>query len=523
MSDSQAREQALLAYDEVTPKPTSLITYRSSGQVIAIGGDDALGKCKELPPGIDLGQISTSDPGNNVQVSGYLGEFIVSVTDQHGNVTSTKADAILDLHENPILNREMLPPGYFHVAPGDWDQQQLVEQLENLVGEFDKPKYFDYDASICAHAVNGKTVCSLCIDACPADAIQSLVDRIEVNPFLCQGGGSCTTVCPSGAIRYLYPGIRDNGKRLRNMLRVYQEQGGEKGIILFHGESYSPQAYLQAHDNLLPVRVEELASVGMELCLSALAFGATQVVLFADDQVPASSLDNLNRQLDWLRVILVNLGLDPLSVSICSAEAQIAKIEVGEPIEAAISDLPDSKRNAFFQALDHLTGSLKPVEPLVELPAPAPFGEVIIDAVKCTLCMACVGACPGKALQDGANREVPEVFFIEANCLQCSACVQTCPEDAITLAPRMVFDRELRNRAHELNSDTPFACISCGKAFASTSVISRMQEKLKGHYMFESERALNRLKMCEDCRVADIVQDPEAMNGQFGPSNQSRH
>jgi ferredoxin len=137
--------------------------------------------------------------------------------------------------------------------------------------------------------------------------------------------------------------------------------------------------------------------------------------------------------------------------------------------------------------------------------------------------MACVGACPGKALQDGANREVPEVFFIEANCLQCSACVQTCPEDAMTLAPRMVFDRELRNRAHVLNSDTPFSCISCGKAFAATSVISRMQEKLKGHYMFESDRALNRLKMCEDCRVADIVQDPEAMNGQFGPSSQSRH
>jgi hypothetical protein len=44
-----------------------------------------------------------------------------------------------------------------------------------------------------------------------------------------------------------------------------------------------------------------------------------------------------------------------------------------------------------------------------------------------------------------------------------------------------------------------------------------MNHKLKDHYMFQTSRALDRLKMCEDCRVADIVQDPEAMNGRFDP------
>jgi hypothetical protein len=44
-----------------------------------------------------------------------------------------------------------------------------------------------------------------------------------------------------------------------------------------------------------------------------------------------------------------------------------------------------------------------------------------------------------------------------------------------------------------------------------------MQEKLKDHHMFGSERALDRLKMCDNCRVVDIVQDPEAMGGQIDP------
>jgi hypothetical protein len=35
--------------------------------------------------------------------------------------------------------------------------------------------------------------------------------------------------------------------------------------------------------------------------------------------------------------------------------------------------------------------------------------------------------------------------------------------------------------------------------------------KLQDHAMFQSERARNRLRMCENCRVIDVVQDSEAM------------
>jgi len=87
----------------------------------------------------------------------------------------------------------------------------------------------------------------------------------------------------------------------------------------------------------------------------------------------------------------------------------------------------------------------------------------------------------------------------------------------IYLKSRMLLDREQRIRARSLNQDQPFACISCGKPFAPTSVIHKMQTKLKGHYMFSTERALDRLKMCDNCRVADIVTDPDAMGGQFDP------
>ena len=515
MSNSDARQRALEVRDAFKFEPTSLITYRSAGKIIALGDEETLQQCDRLPPTLDISRVTST--AGSVVLDGYLGAYTVNVTDQHGNSIKSQGDAILDLNTSPLLAREMLPPGYFHAPPPEWERLGLVEELENLVGEFEKPRYFDYDPSICAHAVNGKTVCRQCIDACPAGAIQTLGERIDVNPNLCQGGGSCATVCPSGAIRYLYPNLRDNGKRLRDMLDAYRDRGGENPIVLFHGDSYSPQYYLQAYDNLLPVAVEELASVGMDLCLSALAYGALQVVLLADDQVPSSSLGNLRNQLDWLHAIISELGLGSAYVTICRSDEALPEVDADNPVAASILDMPPLKRNAIFQALDHLVNTLQPGSDQVRLPDSAPFGDVAIDPVKCTLCMACVGACPGRALQDGSNREVPEVFFIESNCLQCGACVQTCPEDAVSLAPRMLFDREKRNRARSLNSDTPFACIACGKPFAPTSVINKMQEKLKDHYMFGNQRALDRLKMCDDCRVVDIVQDPEAMGGQFDP------
>lgn len=515
MSNSEARQQALAVYDGFRLEATSLISYQSGLQVIAIGDTDALDCCDQLPQALTVERIERD--GRRLEIDGYLGAFSVTVTDAQGNQSLHRGDAILDLQDDPQLAREMPPPGYFHAPAGRWDELGICDELENLGGEFEKPKYFDYDPSICAHGVNGKIACRQCIDACPAEAIHSLGELIEVNPYLCQGGGSCTSVCPSGAIRYLYPTLRDNGRRLRDMLAAYLEQGGQRPIIAFHAEVFSAQTYLREHDNLIPLVVEELASVGMDLCLSALAYGASQVVLLVDDDVPRSSRDNLEQQVDWLQSLLAGLGLDPTCVSLCPVNRDIATIAAREPIEAAVYDTPPGKRKAIFQALDHLTSKLLPsLEPLA-LPPPAPFGEVIIDAGKCTLCMACVGACPGRALQDGSNREVPEVFFIEANCLQCGACVQTCPEDAMKLAPRMLFDHETRNRARELNRDSPFACIGCGKAFAPTSVIHKMQDKLKDHPMFGNQRALDRLKMCDDCRAVDALQDPDAMGGQFNP------
>jgi Fe-S-cluster-containing dehydrogenase component len=115
--------------------------------------------------------------------------------------------------------------------------------------------------------------------------------------------------------------------------------------------------------------------------------------------------------------------------------------------------------------------------------------------------MSCVGACPEGAILD--NPEEPQLAFIEKQCVQCGLCVQTCPEDAIQLTPRLL-SVEQRKQKVVLNETQPFNCISCGKPFGTLKMIELMLGRLGAHQAFSGD-ALERLKMCSDCRVIDMM------------------
>jgi ferredoxin len=142
----------------------------------------------------------------------------------------------------------------------------------------------------------------------------------------------------------------------------------------------------------------------------------------------------------------------------------------------------------------------------IPLPAGAPYGRIEVDAKACTLCMACVGACPEGALLD--SREQPQLKFIERNCVQCGLCAKTCPEDAITLVPRLLLGKAATTEV-VLNRAEPFNCVRCSKPFGTRQMIDNMVGRLASHSMFASASALRRLQMCADCRIVDMLEEKE--------------
>jgi ferredoxin len=523
--NAHARAAAQAAVEGLAVKPTGRVEYRSQGRLAVIGGQEALEFASRITAPLkaqvvllqgeeEPGPPLVSVAGRAIRLEGYLGAFKIYLGEEEKpNYEILDTDLVLDLSPTPLLSMSLTPPGYLSAATDELSLVNAVEQLADLVGTFEKPRYFEYDASICAHARAGQQGCNRCIEACPAEAITSLAETIEVNSSLCQGGGVCATVCPSGAIQYAYPRAEDTLQQMRTMLRVYRENAGRDPVIAFFSESDGDMTALTP-DNLIPILVEELGSVGLEVWLSALAYGATTVLLVDGGAMPASVSAAVGEQLIAAGEILGAMGYPENSIRLVKPEGLEAEAASSlPPIEPAAFSGVGRKRQTAFMAIDHLYSEAAHPKPMTNLTTGAPFGTADVDEGRCTLCLACAGICPGKALQTGDG--VPQLLFIEGNCLQCGLCTRTCPEDAIWISPRLLFEPEARSRPRVLYEEPPFCCVSCGKPFATHSVITNMLTKLEGHWMFQNERAKRRLMMCDDCRVVDMVQDPEAMQQGF--------
>jgi ferredoxin len=468
--------------------------------------------------------------------------------------TQERFDLVLDLRPEPAFTMHQPPQGYHHAGADERALVKAVLELRESIGEFDKPKFFRYEHKLCAHSRNEQIGCTACIDVCSARAIRSDASRkgkatgrrqgrgpnapfekpsgggIVVEPHLCVGCGACSTVCPSGAMSFAYPGAVDQGKRLRTMLAAYANGGGRDAALLIHSEGAGTRlvdalgrraridpAVHGVPARVLPVAVWHTASIGIDLWLAAIAQGANQVwVLVSDEEAPdyrtalaeqmavaQALLSGLGYAGEHLRLIEVDDTRDPAALD--AALRRPAAQGVARPASfAAQAD----KRATLELALDHLLAQAPAAVEEIALPAAgAPYGSLVVDTAKCTMCLSCVGACPENALADNPDR--PQLKFIEKNCVQCGLCASTCPEDAITLQPRLWLadGGKARKTARVLHEVEPYRCIRCDKPFGTLRAIEAMIGKLAGHSAFQGTAA-ERLKMCGDCRVIDIHTNP---------------
>jgi ferredoxin len=431
-------------------------------------------------------------------------------------------DLILDLRASATFTQHALPQGYLR-----WDGRdpKPLMKLRALVGEFEKPKFFVYKQNLCAHSRNDKTGCSACIDVCSASAISSerSRQRVVVKANLCVGCGTCTTVCPSGALSYAYPRASDQGIKLKTLLGTYARCGGKDAALLLHSQQEGARllgdlgrsAQLDADTHGVPARVLPIAlwhtsSLGLEVWLTAIAYGASQVwVLMTDEEAPQYQ-DALRSQMAVAQAILTGLGYQGEHFRILHARDARDLAALDRDLRAAPAQglsqpagfaVQSDKRATLELALDHLVEHAPVKKPLIALPAVgSPWGALRLNKDTCTLCLSCVNACPASALQD--NQDAPQLKFIEKNCVQCGLCVTTCPEKALSLLPQLNLTPQ-RKEAVVINEMKPYACVRCGQPFGTLKAIEAMLGKLSGHSMFQGA-ALERLKMCGDCRVIDI-------------------
>ena len=446
-----------------------------------------------------------------VKACGALGAIDFSRTDV---LRKESFDLVLDLSAEPLLRMPDLPQGYLAPGADPLEQALAAAKLAQLVGEFEKPKFFQYKERICAHSRSGITGCNRCIEVCSTGAIRAQGDHVRVEPHLCAGCGGCATVCPSGAMTYAYPSVPDLGRRLKTVLGTYRDAGGKDACIVFHDAEAGRKAL---HDvgrravrggrglpaRAIPLEVHHVASLGLDTLLGALCYGAGQVVLVTGGE-PEAYLAALREQMALGETILRALGYEGTHFALLAAEQLEKRLWELAPAQSvaapATFNLSPEKRTTLDFAIEHLAKG-KAVEQ-IELERGAPFGSLAINKQACTLCKACIGACPASALIDAT--ETPALRFIERNCVQCGLCAATCPEQAIALVPRLLLGAQAKE-AVMLNEAQPFHCVRCAKPFGTKQMVDNMLAKLAGHSMFAG--GVRRLQMCGDCRVVDMVEN----------------
>lgn len=527
----QARWYALQNTVELNNLIPPTVSYQSGGHTLIIGPTSLIERSAQQLSSMnsltllsidgEAGDAPSLYYADSVEISGYLGAFQVQVDNdgQRGNlahvaISQDHFDIVLDLSLSGVMNQEVPVPGYFPVGRGETKLAEALETIPTLMGTFDKPKYFRLDTDLCAHSSRGVKGCERCVDACPAGALSSegspqTGHHIQINPYLCQGIGTCATACPTEAIHYALPNPTDTQKFIERLLKHYFQAQGEKPIVLFcseRHEKYNLMALRALPDNVIPVFLEELPSVGMDTWFAALVNGATQVLFAASRHMPETILRVLNQEVALAQTLLESLGIAKETIDILYLESlrESAPTLYDFDFGLRLGDLSGNKRQRLYQALDAFVELLPQPPETLPLTHSAPFGRIECVSQDCTLCMSCVAVCPTRALHHSGD--IPSLNFIEQDCVQCGLCVSACPEKALTAIPRINWDAKERQSALILHQEEPARCLRCQKAFAPQSMISMLQDKLRGHSHFSDQTAINRIAMCEDCRVIDIFE-----------------
>ncbi len=418
------------------------------------------------------------------RLKGYLGNFSIS-TDSH-----SMFDLVLDFQHQAVIDYSIPPFGYYHLGDSPETVSTVLDELKTMVGVFDKPRYFQLESGKCAHQQNGIKGCNRCLDACATSAISTESGLIQINPYLCQGCGDCATVCPSGAINYQYP------DRIQALLNIRQVLSEQTGVLLIYS-GYKPELPVCADVPFVFYEVEALGSTGMDIWLTALAYGAHQVWLQENTDLTMETRQVLSQQMEQANDLLTGMGY-PVQLIQWAKVGGFEYLTNRSDIRKANFYPDGDKRTAIRMAVDHLLHESGSLVESCYFSNPGDFGTVELNQRDCTLCMACVTVCPSRALSSGTG--YPQLKFIESDCVQCGICQDACPEKAVSLTSRYLYDSSEARKIRLLYEQEPFCCILCKKPFASKSMIHTILEKLQDHPMFTGEKR-RQIMMCEDCKV----------------------
>lgn len=418
-----------------------------------------------------------------LDVNGHIGAL---------HVTLKKEGELLDVECDQIIWWDA--PQFAMKQSGVYDPSLIglegaLKKLCDNRGEYHYKNFINYDSSICQYHERREEVCGKCAEVCPTVAIlkEDEEKHLAFSHIDCHGCGGCISVCPSGALDYTQmPRIAFS--------HVSEYFKGTTALIIPHKMDLN-SIDIPLRAGVLPLMIEGEKFLHEAHLLNLLQTSGSPVIFYTDFISKGTG--------DVIRILneIFEKKYHQKAIYVCEDATELARIF--ESIESfppeclyGINEEGLRKREIFSARLSHLVGT----EDLgvVKTGEHVHYGDIRIDESKCTLCLSCVGACNVRALT--AHPEDNSLRFNASICTNCGYCEVTCPEkecltvvkDAISLKPSWFSQRIMAK-------DTLFACIECGKEFATTKAVEKIAAMMTPLFMGDPVK-LKTLYCCAECK-----------------------
>ncbi len=421
-------------------------------------------------------------------ISGNIGNLQVIVTDEDEDIALNVSQIVwFDAKQTGKERSGVFDTNLLNV-------DYIIEVVKKNINSYSYKKFTTYDSAICQYNERRVEICSKCEEVCPTVAItkDDKTKTLTFSQIDCDGCGGCVSVCPSGALDYA-PTNRDS---IFEMSKFYK---GTHPLVV-PSKMNMQNLMINLKENVLPFAIEGEKFLSEVSFLTLLQMSGSQVVFYSD-VLSKGTKDSIRILND---IYQKKYQKDAILVAMDKEELEDALNEVTF-IEDSYFNFNQNdlkKREAFSQRLQRIVGT----EDLgvVKTGEHIHYGRVLVNEANCTLCLACVGACNVDALF--ANESDFTLRVNPSLCTACGYCEVSCPEvDCLTIVRDEIELQPTWFKENILAKDKLFACVECGKEFATTKAIEKIANMMGAIFALSSETKKRTLYCCEDCKPKIMI------------------
>ncbi|MFQ6040653.1 MAG: 4Fe-4S binding protein [Candidatus Poribacteria bacterium] len=334
--------------------------------------------------------------------------------------------------------------------------------------------------------------CRTCVQLCPCGALERADGNLQHDKMKCESCSLCVTACPRDAI--INPAITTEQleAQVRALLDFTTGNIKPRGIIFTC--QHAPEQEGSRHDSWMPVK---LPCVGMALpswFLAPLLMGASAVcALPCQKGCAIGQAQLIAGRVAYCQEFLRLIGAPKDLVRFSRSPGPMPP-EEGKRVSLEYPFNYKTTANVLMRIAQEYDADQVVLEH-----HNSPLGIVEVRADVCSGCGMCARVCPTGALLYDTGKEGVFLTFDATTCVACGQCLLKCPEaerEAIRLYRKTDLTRISRGRKIIYQGKAP-KCVACGSPIAPSKMIRRIEELLGNEYAATADILT---RYCPACR-----------------------